>query len=156
VKDSSVDNFVSEERVTDAFVRLLCESYARTVRYGLTPKPDFVTKATQERSTDCQETVEDLLRSKFVFYSGDVESDFMHQNGRYDWDKADDWWIKVSDVNDRCPRTAASSKSMIKGKLEKLGVVCMQRKVGGVVVRGYVGMRLPRWDEDNDNGTDGA
>ena len=45
---------------------------------------------------------------------------------------------------------------MIKRKLEKLGVVCMQRKVGGVVVRGYVGMRLPRWDLDNDNGTDDA
>ena len=153
MKDASVSDFVSEERVADAFVRLLCESYARTVQYGLTPKPNFVTKATQERATDGQETLEDLLRSKFVFYPGDIQSDFMRQNGKFDWAKVGDWWMKVNNVNDECRwGTAASSKTTFRQKLERLGVTTHTRKMQGVAVRIYIGLRRPLCsDEQNDN-----
>ena len=154
VKDPGVDDRVSLECVTGASFGLLCRFYAMTVQNGLTPKPDCVTKATRERATDGQETLEDSLRSKFVFYSGDKRA-FLKPNGRFDWLKVNGWWMKVSDFNDewaRVRRGGATSKTALRQKLLKLEVVEHLRKMNGAVHRNYVGMRLPDWTDNSNLG----
>ena len=152
VKDPGVDDWVSLECVTDAFVGLLCLYYATTVQNGLTPKPDCVTKATHERATDGQETIEDSLRSKFVFYSGD-KRDFLKPDGRFDWEKVKGWCMKVSDFNEEWARLrrggGATSKTLLRQKLLTLGVVSHMRKQNGVTQRIYVGMRLSDWTDNS-------
>ena len=79
VADSSIDSWVLQPDVGDAFIAMLCYWYTESLTNRI-PKPDFVIREAQKRGTDGRGTLEEWLNEKYKRFPGQIED---LQNGQF-------------------------------------------------------------------------
>jgi len=163
VADTSMDDWVQRPEVGDAFIAVLCNSYAASLESRM-PKPDYVVKAVQERGTDGRGTLKDWLTSKYKFYSGpitDFHSGEFSADGEplFDGEKVGNWKVPFDWLfQDWTGEGNRGSKINFGKKLTELGLPSWSVKMRNdqlntsKVMRCRVGLCKRTAEDDDDDG----
>lgn len=156
LRDDSIDNFVNQVNVADAFISILCDYYRKSIINGRTPKPEFVKSEVAERTGANRGGFEWIEANYEIYKSKDILKDFngvMTKEGiyRFDWKKVGDWYVVIENVHDWFIKDGNLLTATEFGKLlTKHHIYPAQRKINGRTKRVRVGMRKPQRHSDND------
>jgi hypothetical protein len=148
VADASIQAFVSDIEVADAFIALMCSHYATSVDNGLLSRPECVAHQSRELS-GAGEANEEWFKNNYRFYADEmnltVKDSLVKLDGCVDWEKADGWFMQFDTLYDFYMKSGNTvSKTKLGSMFKKMSLVCAVKKIKGRSCRVIIGIAPPR------------
>lgn len=146
MEDPSVDSFVQDIEIADAFVELLCKRYKNSKERGMMSKPPYVIQECEERCEEENQGFEWVRNNYEVSDPATVESwkkpEWTESNPAYNWEAVGDQFIVFKDIYKAYLDGRNSDSSTRFGRiLTKHGVLPGAKKVRGKTEKVRVGVR---------------